>query len=117
MQDKGEARAAVQGGDIRTGALLAAAGALLLASTLTRLWAAPPVVPGALAIALLVFGAYLLSIRAGLFAGADRVAGIDRFESHPEPVFISDLAGRLRGANPAARDSGALDAPTARATG
>ncbi len=114
MQDKGEAQAAVQGGDIRTGALLAAAGALLLASTLTRLWAAPPVVPGALAIALLVFGAYLLSIRAGLFAGADRVTGIDRFESHPEPVFISDLAGRLRGANPAARDSGALDAHGAR---
>ena len=68
MQDKAEAGAATLGGDFRTGAGLAAAGALLLASTLTELWSGSAVIPGALAVSLLVFGGYLLSLRAGLLA-------------------------------------------------
>ena len=112
MQEKGELRAAPARGDFRTGAGLAAAGILLLAATQTPIWADTPIVPGALATALMVFGGYLLSIRAGLLAGggADRRFGIGHFESHTEPVFISDLKGRLLAANPAARLASPADA-------
>ena len=110
MQDKAEAQAAIAGGDFRTGAGIAAAGALLLASTLTELWTGPAVIPGALAVSLLVFGGYLLSLQAGLFAAGagDRAGALRHFDGHPEPVLISDLDGRVLGANPAARRSRAL---------
>ncbi|HYH45595.1 MAG TPA: ATP-binding protein [Thermoanaerobaculia bacterium] len=108
MQEKSEAAAATPGGDVRTGAGLAGAGALLLGSTLTGLWPGSTVVPGALAVSLLVFGGYLLSLGAGLFppSRGDRGAAIRHFEGHPDPVLVSDLGGRVLGANPAARRSG-----------
>jgi two-component system cell cycle sensor histidine kinase/response regulator CckA len=111
VQDKTEAQGAIASGDIRTGAGLAVLGALLLGSTATPLWAGPVVVPGAIAVALMVFGSYRLSLRAGWLGAAvtDRAAGIRWFESHPEPVLLSDLDGRVLGANPAARRSRVLD--------
>jgi two-component system cell cycle sensor histidine kinase/response regulator CckA len=104
VQDKAEAGAASLGGDFRTGAGLAAAGGLLLASTVTELWSGPAVVPGALAISLIVFGGYLVSLRAGLLAAVagEGATAIRGFEGHGEPVVISDLEGRVLGANPAA---------------
>ena len=68
MRNRSEAQAAPSGNDILAGAGLATVGAALLASTLTRLWTAPAIVPAALAVALIVFGSYLLSLRAGLGA-------------------------------------------------
>ena len=122
VQDKAEAAAATLGGDFRTGAGLAAAGVLLLASTLTALWPGAAVVPGALAVSLLVFGGYLLSLRAGLPAlvgGGRRRGTIRCFDGHGEPVLISDLEGRVLGANPAAFAPGSAGAspPGRRATG
>ncbi len=107
MQEKAEAGAALAGGDFRTGAGLAVAGAVLLATTLANLWAAPAFIPGALSAALLVFGGYLLSLRAGLFP-ADGIGGgaIRHFDGYPEPVLISDLDGRVVGANAAALRAG-----------
>ena len=60
------------------------------------MWAGPAFVPGAIAAALLVFGGYLLSLRAGLFVGdgIGRRGGIRHFDGHPEPVLITDLDGR-----------------------
>ena len=105
VQDKAEAAAATLGGDFRTGAGLAAGGMLLLASTLTEIWPGAAVVPGALAVSLLVSGGYLLSLRAGLPAlvGGGRAATIRCFDGHGEPVLLTDLEGRVLGANPAAR--------------
>jgi two-component system cell cycle sensor histidine kinase/response regulator CckA len=96
-------------GDLRAGAALAVAGALLLASTLASLWSGAAVVPAALAVALLLFGSFLMLLRAGLFVGgsADRT-GIGYFESHTEPVLVSDLDGRVLARNPAARRADAL---------
>ncbi|HRO11971.1 MAG TPA: ATP-binding protein [Amaricoccus sp.] len=86
---------------MRTGAGLAAAGALLLASTATELWSGSAIIPAALAASLLVCGGYLLSLRAGLLAlPPARGAAIRSFDGHPEPVL---LTGRVRGANAAAR--------------
>ncbi len=115
MQHRRETHAAPAGSDMRTGAALAAAGAALLATTLTERWSLPAIVPAvlpaAVAVALIVFGSYLLSLRAGLVARtvARHATGIRWYESHPEPVFVTDLDGRLRAANPAARSPGALD--------
>ncbi len=53
-------------GDYRAGATLAGTGALLLGSTLTGLWTGSVAVPAALAVALLVFGGYLVTLRAGI---------------------------------------------------
>ena len=110
MQDKGQAQAAIASGDFRTGAGLALAGAGLLASTATPLWTGPAVVPGALAVALMVFGAYLASLRAGWLrlGAADHALDIRHFDGQPEPVLLTDLDGRVTAANPAARRSSAL---------
>jgi two-component system cell cycle sensor histidine kinase/response regulator CckA len=106
VRDEREFEAAVSGGELRTGALLAAAGALVLASILGQLWTGPTVVAGALAVALLVVGGYLLVLRSG--AGArEREASVRCFEGHPEPVFLTDLEGRVAARNPAARLAGA----------
>jgi two-component system cell cycle sensor histidine kinase/response regulator CckA len=108
VQEKRQAQAQTLG-DLRAGAALALAGALLLASTLASLWSGAAVVPAALAVALLVFGGFLMLLRTGLFAGgsADRT-GIGYFESHTEPVLVSDLDGRVLARNPAARRTDAL---------
>ena len=105
MRDERELEAPASVGELRTGALLAAAGALLLASTLTQLWTGPTVVAGALAVALLVVGGYLLVLRSR--AGAlERDASIRYFDGHPEPVLLTDLDGRVTARNPAARLAG-----------
>ncbi len=103
MQEKGETQSIAASGDVRAGTSLAIAGIVLLASTQTPLWSGPAIIPGALAIALLVFGAYLLSL-SGLLAGEGRehLAGIRHFDGHPEPVFLTDLEGRIQAMNPAA---------------
>ncbi|WP_297974323.1 hypothetical protein, partial [uncultured Amaricoccus sp.] len=75
---------------MRTGAGLAAAGALLLASTATELWSGSAIIPAALAASLLVCGGYLLSLRAGLLAlPPARGAAIRSFDGHPEPVLLT----------------------------
>ncbi len=86
-------------GDIRAGAALAGAGAVLLALTLTRLWTGPAVIPAALAVALIVVGAYLLALR----IAPEREPDIRHFDGHPEPVLLTDLEGRVSGRNAAAR--------------
>ena len=74
---------------------------------------APSSFPASLAVALLVFGAYLFTLRAGLApAAADRRSGIGWFESHLDPVFVTDLAGRQLARNPAALGADALAAAT-----
>ena len=117
MHEKVEAQAGPASGDLRAGAGLATAGALLLGAILTRLWGGPAVVPGALAIALLVFGAYLFALRLAPASGAAgwRRGALRHFESHTEPVFLTDLDGRLLGRNPAGRGSRLLDGPAAEA--
>ncbi len=105
MREDAEADGAILRGDLRAGAGIAAGGTLLLASVLADLWSAPAVVPGALAVSLLVFGSYLVSLRSGLFA---RVAGSGTevarcFDGHPDPVLVTDIDGRGLGANAAAR--------------
>ncbi len=117
MHEKVEAQAGPASGDLRAGAGLATAGALLLGAILTRLWGGPAVVPGALAIALLVFGAYLFALRLAPASGAAgwRRGALRHFESHTEPVFLTDLDGRLLGRNPAGRGSRLLDGSAAEA--
>jgi hypothetical protein len=112
VQDRRQAAAqAATAGDVRAGTTLALAGGLLLASAVAGLWTGSLVVPTALAVALLVVGGFLLLLRAGFFAGRGetRRTGIHHFASHVEPVFVSDLDGRVRAANPAALAAGSLE--------
>jgi two-component system cell cycle sensor histidine kinase/response regulator CckA len=105
MRDDAEPGNGTLRGDARTGAGIAAGGALLLVSTLSGLWSTPLVVPGALAIALLVFGGYLLSLRIRFFATLiGSRTGIARcFDGYSDPVWVTDTEGRVLGANPAAQ--------------
>ena len=102
---------AAASGDIRIAAVLALAGSLLLVSTMTGLWAGQAVVPVALAVAMLVFGTFLGLSHWGTGARgrASRRAGIEAFESHVEPVFMTGLDGALIAANPAASSAGGLE--------
>ncbi len=108
-QMQGVARSAASSGDLRSGALLALGGALLFLSTLTRAWPVSATIPAAVAIALIVFGACLLALPlAGRLAQAR--TPIAHFDGHPEPVFLTDLAGHVLGRNPAAPRQGFLEA-------
>lgn len=99
----GPARTAVQG-SARGAALLSLTGALLLGVTLSGIWTGSPVVPTALAVALLVFGGFLLILRLGpLLTRGPRPTGIEPFESYYEPVYLTTLDGTLIAANPAGR--------------
>ena len=113
MQDRTDIRATATGGDVRAGAALALGGTLLLGATLTRAWAGPVAIPAALAVALLVFGLYLLALRGGAVALAAGRHGIGHFESALCPVFVTDLAGRMLARNPAARGDDPLAAASA----
>ena len=112
MRDRAEIRAiAGTSGDLQAGAALAVAGSLLLVATLAGGWSGPAAAPSALAVALLVFGLYLLALRG---AAATRTIagrhGIGYFESTLAPVFVTDLAGRTLAQNPAARGDDPLAA-------
>jgi hypothetical protein len=98
-------------GDIRIAAAVALAGGLLLVSTMTDLWAGPAVVPVSLAVAMLVFGGFLLLSHWGIGARgrAGRRTGIEAFESHLEPVYMTGLDGALIAANPSAGNAGGLE--------
>ena len=84
-----------------------AVGLLILGSLLTDFWTGSVAVPAALAIALLVFGGYLVTLRAGLarigLRGPARLAGF--YEGHLDPVFVTDLSGRVLARNPAGRSA------------
>ncbi len=95
-------------GGLRTGMALAAAGIALLGATLAQVWPLPPTVPMAVAVALIVFGLYLLGLRLARRLSA-ALAPIAHFDGLPEPVFLTDLAGRPRGRNPAAPRQGFLE--------
>ena len=108
MRERGSTQGIEGVGDARSGALLLLAGAGLLTSTLTGIWSGSVAVPTALAVALLVFGLYLAGLRlAGRLSAAtapDRRIGY--FESHPEPVYVTDLDGAVLARNPAAPAAG-----------
>ncbi len=93
----------------RGAAVLGLSGALLLGSTVTSFWTGSVVAPTALAVALLVFGGFLVTVRIGA-PGAARPTGIEPFEGHTEPVYLTDLGGRPIAANPAARGARFPDA-------
>ena len=111
MRERGSTQGIEGVGDARSGALLLLAGAGLLTSTLTGIWSGSVAVPTALAVALLVFGLYLAGLRlAGRLSAAtapDRRIGY--FESHPEPVYVTDLDGAVLARNPAAPAAGFLE--------
>ena len=92
----------------RVAAAVGLAGAALFASTLTDLWGGPAVAPTAVAVAMLVFGGFLALAGSGLPARLRRggAAGIDDFESCLDPVYLTDLAGRVRARNPSAGRAG-----------
>ncbi len=85
----------------RGATLLGLSGAILLGSTLTSVWTGSVVVPTALAVALLVFGGFLVTVRIGA-PRANGPSGIEPFEGHTEPVYLTDLGGGPIAANPAA---------------
>jgi two-component system, cell cycle sensor histidine kinase and response regulator CckA len=90
--------------EYRSGLLVALTGFLLLVSTLTTLWSGSVAAPAAIAVALMVFGIYLLIVRFGFSADArsNRQSVIRFYESDVAPVFVSDLTGRVIARNPAA---------------
>ena len=110
MHDSGEARVLAVG-DYRAGVTLAAAGALLLGTITTGVWTGWAAVPAALAVALLVFGSYLVTLRAGVArlrgVGAARLARYH--EDSLDPVLVTDLGGRILARNPAARGEAVAD--------
>lgn len=112
MRDKAEAQAVTTIGDFRAGAGLALAGAAILGFGYARTGSEPAAVPAALAVALIVFGLYLLALRTGFLAGRVRKSrsGIGFFETALEPVLVSDLDGWLIARNPAAAGVGLFDA-------
>ena len=103
-------------GSGRAGAGLALAGLALLAATRAQILRGPTAVPAALAVALLVFGGYLLALHGRRLLAARRarrVAPLDWFAGCGDPVVLTDLGGRLVGRNPAAREApGALGRAT-----
>lgn len=107
MQDNQEAGPAPVSGDGRMGAGLALVGAALFVMTDLEAWGTRTVVPMAVAVALLVVGGYLLALQVGRLSRrhVDRRAEIAWFEGHPEPVAITDMEGRVKARNPAARDA------------
>jgi two-component system cell cycle sensor histidine kinase/response regulator CckA len=111
LQERGQVQA-IAIGDFRAGAGLAAAGGVLLGATLSPLWPGSVAVPAALAVALLVVGGYLFSLRAGVLRAIRRRRGISWYESHLDPVFVTDLEGRQLARNPAARGADPLAAVT-----
>ncbi|WP_424933229.1 ATP-binding protein [Amaricoccus macauensis] len=103
----------------RSGVFVALSGILLLVATLTTLWSGTIVVPAAIAVALVVFGTYMLCLRLGLTLGArsSRHGLIRYYDSDVVPVFISDLSGQVISRNACAGSSGfierwASDAPS-----
>ncbi|MFO1106117.1 MAG: ATP-binding protein [Amaricoccus sp.] len=107
MAESGEIGAAGPA-SARGAALVAGAGALLIGSSLGGFWHGPAVLPTATGIACLVFGGFLFAVRAGLLFGtaSPRPSGIEWFESHLEPVYLTDLNGRFLAANPAGAFTG-----------
>jgi two-component system, cell cycle sensor histidine kinase and response regulator CckA len=112
VQDKAPTELAPASGDFRAGAFVLTSGFLLAGSLLAGFWAGSAVIPTGILAALTVSGGFLLAGRSGLLDGsrARRASGIDHFHGCPEPVFVSDLAGRTIARNPAA---GALGDPLA----
>jgi hypothetical protein len=104
LRDSGSARALALG-DYRAGIGLAGAGTLLLVSIFAGVWSGSVAVPAALAVALLVFGGYLVTLRASVAGlGALRSLQLARYyESYFDPVLVTDLTGRILARNPAAR--------------
>jgi len=95
-------------GDFRTGAFLLTSGLLLAAAIAAGLWAGSLVVPTGVLAALVVFGGFVATGRSGLLdrRRGQRRSGIDRFATCPDPVCVTDLAGRPVGCNPAAAAAG-----------
>ncbi len=87
----------------RGGVILMLVGVLLLGSTFTNLWQGSVVIQTALAVALIIFGIFLIAARSGLILGAHgtRSSEIGLFEGHGEPVCLTDLDGGLVAHNPA----------------
>jgi two-component system, cell cycle sensor histidine kinase and response regulator CckA len=93
----------------RAGAI--AAGAVLAGAAAVSLWQGAVVIPTALIVSGSVFAIYLGLARLGVSVSLSarlRRSGIGFFENDAAPVFVTDLAGRVVGRNPAA-GSGFLD--------
>jgi two-component system, cell cycle sensor histidine kinase and response regulator CckA len=111
VQDTGQSHNATAAMDHRSGVFVTLAATLLFASTLTALWSGSTVVPSAIAVALVVFGTYLLSIQMGFFAGSRNRRGniIQFYDSDLAPVFVTDLGGDVIARNPSAGGSGFME--------
>jgi two-component system cell cycle sensor histidine kinase/response regulator CckA len=108
LTDKAQTELAPPPGEFRSGAFLLTSGLLLGGAVATGFWAGSVVVPTGVIAALLVFGAFLVTGRSGLFDGSwrRRRVGIHHFATCPDPVFVSDLSGRMIACNPAAESAG-----------
>jgi len=108
-EDHGQAAEA--SADLRSGLGLTLGGAALLAAAWSGLWGDPGVAPTALAVTLIVFGGFLLTVRSGVPAriAEARRARIGHFDGDLAPVFVTDLTGAVRAENPAARRTGPLE--------
>ncbi len=105
VQGKGEGAGVF---DIRGAAFAVAATGLLGASGLIAVWSDTVAAPAGVAAAVVVFACYALAHRLGLGETglAARRSGVVHFESCPEPVFATDLDGRLIAQNPASEAQG-----------
>ncbi len=88
----------------RGGGFALSAAALLVGAVAASAAGVASAAPAGVAAAVIVFGGYMLTQRAGLIdhdKGAGR-RGLPHFEACPDPVFVTDLQGRAMAQNPAA---------------
>jgi two-component system cell cycle sensor histidine kinase/response regulator CckA len=108
----GEIAPAITGTAVgRTGAGLALAGTTLLVAIAAEIVSGPAVVVASLAVAMLVFGGYLLALRGRHYLALRRgqgVAPIDWFAGTGDPVILTNLDGVILSRNPAAREAPGL---------
>ncbi len=99
-------------GDFRPALVLIVGGAGLLLSAMTGIWAGSALVPASLGVAAFVYGIYLALLNSSALWGksSSRQRLISYHMAGHEPVYLTDLNGRLNAVNAAARGKGFVEA-------